>query len=46
MYRSGGLLPLGEMAAGVSAIGGSDLKIVIVVDVAGCAGDVRVTIGE
>ena len=42
----GGLLPSGEMATGVAAIGGSNLQIVIVVEMAGSAGHVGVTIGE
>ncbi len=44
--RRGGLLPLGEMAPGISAIGWRDLQIVIVVDVAGRAGNVGVAVGE
>ena len=46
MNRSGGLLPLREMAAGVTAIRGSDLQIVIVVCVAGSAGNVGVSVGK
>lgn len=45
MRRGVGLLPCGEVAAGVAAIGGGDLKIVIVVDVATGAGDIRVACG-
>ena len=44
--RRGGLLPGGEMAAGISAIRGSNLQIVIIVDVARSAGNVGVSIGE
>src|SRR3984893_13181920 len=43
-HGSGGLLPLGEMAAGVAAIGRLDLQVVIVVDVAGSAGNVGVPV--
>jgi len=41
-----GLLPGGEVAISIATIGGRDLQIVIVVDVAGRAGNVRVTLGE
>src|ERR1700730_5714927 len=44
VHGSGGLLPLGEMAAGVAAIGRLDLQVVIVVDVAGSAGNVGVPV--
>lgn len=40
------LLPSGEVAASVSAIGGSNLEIVVVVDMATGAGDIRVPIRE
>ena len=39
-----GLLPGGQVAAGVAAIGRSDLEVVVVVDVAGGAGHVGVAI--
>jgi hypothetical protein len=42
MRRGVSLLPCGEVAAGVAAIGGDDLKIVIVVDVATGTGNIRV----
>lgn len=45
MRRGVGPLPCGEVAAGVAAIGGGDLKIVIVVDVATGAGNIRVARG-
>jgi hypothetical protein len=41
-----GLLPGGQVAAGVAAIGGSDLQVVVIVDVAICAGNVGVAIGQ
>jgi hypothetical protein len=41
-----GLSPGGEVATGISAIGGRNLEIVVVVDVAGGAGDVSVAVGE
>ena len=41
-----GLLPGGEVAAGVAAVGGGNLKIVVVVDVATGTGDVGVARGE
>lgn len=43
--RIGGLLPAGEMATGVAAIRGSDLQVVVVVDVAGSAGNIGVPVG-
>lgn len=46
MRRSVGLLPSSEVATGVAAIGGSDLQAVVVVGVAGGAGDVGMSIGE
>ena len=46
MNGGGGLLPFGEVATGVSAVRGSDLQTVIVIDVAGGAGNVGVAIGE
>jgi hypothetical protein len=39
-------LPSGQMAAGISAIGWSNRQIIIVVDVARCAGHVGVPIGQ
>ncbi len=45
MRRCVGLLPGGEVAAGVATIGGDDLKIVIVVDMATGAGHIRVASG-
>jgi len=45
VHRSSGLLPLGEMAPGISAIGRSNGQGVVVVDMAGCAGNVGVAIG-
>lgn len=44
--RVGGLLPLGEVATGIAAVGWGDLQIVIVVDVAGSAGNVGMSVGE
>ena len=41
-----GLLPGGKVAAGVAAIRGRDGQIVVVVDVAGSAGNVGVAIGQ
>src|SRR5450755_3058427 len=41
-----GLLPGGEVAAGSTAIGGRDLQVVVVVEVAGGASDVGMTVGE
>jgi len=41
-----GLLPLGQVASGISAVGRCDLQIVVVVDVAGGAGNVRVAVGQ
>lgn len=41
-----GLLPSGEMATGVAAVRGSNLQIVIVVEVASGTSDVGVTIGQ
>jgi hypothetical protein len=41
-----GLLPGGEMATGIAAIGGSNLQIVIAVDVAGGAGQIGVAVGK
>ena len=41
-----GLLPGGEVAAGIAAISGSNLKIVIIVDVATGAGHIRVACGQ
>ena len=41
-----GLLPSGEVAAGIAAIGGSDRKVVIIVDVAGSARKVGVAVGQ
>lgn len=43
--RGIGLLPCSEVAAGVPAIGRSDLKIVVVIDVATSAGNIRVARG-
>lgn len=45
MRRIVGLLPGGEMAAGVAAIRGSNFQIVVVVDVASDASHVGVAIG-
>ena len=44
--RIGSLLPLGKVAAGVAAIRRSNLQIVIVVEVAGSAGNVGVSVGK
>ena len=41
-----GLLPGGQVAAGVAAIGGSDLQVVVIVDVAIRTGNVGVAIGQ
>ena len=41
-----GLLPFGEVAAGVAAIRRSNLQIVIVVEMAGGARNIGVAIGE
>jgi len=46
VHRVVGLLPVGQVAARVAAIVRSNLQIVVVVDVAGSAGNVRVPIGE
>ena len=46
MDRIVGLLPRGEMASGVAAIGGRNLQIVIVVDVALRASHIGVAIGQ
>jgi hypothetical protein len=46
MNRIGCLLPCGEMALRVSAIGGGNLQIVVVVDVAGSAGHVGVSVRQ
>jgi hypothetical protein len=46
MRRSVGLLPSGEVAAGVSAVSRSDLQTVVVIDMAGGAGDRGVSVGE
>src|SRR5580704_11264138 len=40
-----GLLPGGEMAAGIAAVGGRDGEVVIVVDVARSTGNVGVAVG-
>ncbi len=45
MRRCVGLLPCVQVAAGVAAVCGGDLKIVIVVDVATGAGNIRVARG-
>jgi hypothetical protein len=41
-----GLLPGGEVAAGVAAIRGRDGQVVVVVDVAGSAGNVGMAVGQ
>ena len=46
VWRIVGLLPGGQVATGMSAIGGSDLEIVIVINMAGGARDVSVAVGE
>jgi hypothetical protein len=46
VHRIGGLLPPGQMTTGSSASRRSDLQIVIVVDVAGSAGYVRVSVRQ
>ena len=46
VHRVVGLLPVGQVAARVAAGGRGNLQIVIVADVAGCAGNVRVPIRE
>ena len=46
MHRIVGLLPVGQVATRITAVGGGDLQIVIVVDVALCAGHVGVTIRQ
>ena len=45
VWRIVGLLPVSKVAAGIAAIGGCDLQVVIIVDVALRAGDVGVAIG-
>ena len=46
MHRRGGLLPSAEVATGSSASVGSDLQIVIIVEVAGGAGHVGVALRQ
>jgi hypothetical protein len=46
VHRIRGLLPPGQMTTGSSASRRSDLQIVIVVEVAGSAGHVRVSVGQ
>src|SRR5271165_101271 len=46
MHRIVGLLPSGEVAAGIAAIGRRNLQIVVVIDVASGAGHVGMAIGE
>jgi len=46
VHRIVGLLPVGQVATRITAVGGGDLQIVIVVDVALCAGHVGVTIRQ
>jgi hypothetical protein len=46
MRRIVGLLPGGQVTAGVTAIGGSNLKIVVVVDMATAAGNICVAGGQ
>ena len=46
MHGIVGLLPVGQVATRITAVGGGDLQIVIVVDVALCAGHVGVTIRQ
>lgn len=41
-----GLLPGGQMALRVSAIRGANRQVVVVVDMAGCARDIGVAVGE
>ena len=40
------LLPRRQMASGIAAVGRRDLEVVVVADVAGNAGHVRVTVGQ
>jgi len=40
------LLPRRQMASGIAAVGRRDLQVVVVADVAGNAGHVRVTVGQ
>ena len=46
MHRIVGLLPGSQVATSIAAIGGSDLEVVIVIDVAGSAKHVGVAVGE
>jgi hypothetical protein len=46
MNRVGGGLPGGQVAAGISAIGGSNRQIVIVIYMAKRASHIRVAIGQ
>jgi hypothetical protein len=46
MHRIIGLLPGGEVASGISAIGRSDLQVVVAVDMALLAGDVGMAVGQ
>ena len=46
VHRIVGLLPGSQVAAGITAIGGSDLEVVVVIDVAGSAEYVGVAVGE
>lgn len=46
MRRIGGLLPGGEVTAGVAAIRGCDLQVVVIVDMAGGARNVGMAVGE
>ena len=46
MNRGGGLLPSCEVAAGIAAVPGRDRQSVVVVDVAGGAGKIRVALGQ
>lgn len=46
MFRIRGVLPSRQMALGVPAIGGRDLQIIVVVDVARGTGHVGVPVGE
>ncbi len=46
MRRIGGLLPGGEMAARMSAIGGDNLQVVVTAHVAALAGNIRVPVRQ
>ena len=46
VYRVVGLLPGGQVTSGIAAVGGGNLQIVVVTDVAGGARHVGVAVGE